>query len=446
MLFDLKTKNLLNIFWFRRDLRIEDNAGLYHALSSGLPVQTVFIFDKNILDSLPKKDARVEFIHRSLESLNTQLKNEYKSSLKVYYSTPEAAYKQILEDFDVKEVFTNRDYEPYAKKRDQEIENILSKHNVKFNSYKDHVIFEKDEVLKADGNPYTVFTPYKRKWLEKLNSRIENKTLFYFKSYPSKGIKNYNSDISFDIPSLESMGFEESGLAFPSKQVAQSVIKNYSELRNFPSKNGTSKLGVHFRFGTISIREKARKALSLNETYLSELIWRDFYSQILQHFPRVVTEAFKVKYDLIQWREDETQYKAWCEGKTGYPIVDAGMRELNATGYMHNRVRMVVASFLTKHLFLNWRLGEAYFALKLLDFDLASNNGGWQWAAGSGTDAAPYFRIFNPTSQQQKFDKDFSYIKKWVSEFGTSDYPEPIVDHKEARERCLANYKAALNG
>lgn len=440
-----KTTKLVNIFWFRRDLRRHDNAGLYHALKEGKPVIPIFIFDKNILDQLPENDARVSFIHSTLKELDADLKENFGSSLMVFHSTPSEVFKKLILSHDIGSVFTNKDYEPYAIERDTSIKDLLSDNNIAFNSFKDHVIFEKDEVLKADGTPYTVFTPYKKKWLERLYSKKQSGQLFYLKSYPSEDFSNFNKNPSGQIPTLESLGFKQSSIKIPSKTVNQKLIKNYSRDRDFPGLKGTSRLGIHFRFGTISIRQKARKALKLNDTYLSELIWRDFYSQILQHFPKVITEAFRLKYDRIEWREDPEQFKAWAEGKTGYPIVDAGMRELNATGFMHNRVRMVVASFLTKHLFLNWRLGEAYFAEKLLDFDLASNNGGWQWAAGCGTDAAPYFRIFNPISQQKKFDKDFTYIKKWVPEYGTSEYPEPIVDHKFARERCLANYKAALN-
>ena len=436
---------MINIFWFRRDLRLHDNTGLFNALKEGKDVLPIFIFDKNILDNLPKQDARVEFLYDTLLSLKSELEEKYNSSLKIFYSTPIEVFKSLTKEYDISSVYTNRDYEPYANNRDRDVKEFLEANSISFKDFKDHIIFEGHEVLKADGTPYTVFTPYKRRWLEKLHSETNGDHSVFFESQPSESFDNYFHTTSFDHPDLEEMGFERTDIVIPPSEVKQSVIKNYSRDRDFPAIKGTSRLGIHFRFGTISIRQKARKAIKLNDTYLSELIWRDFYSQILQHFPRVVTEAFKAKYDRIEWREDAVQYKAWCEGKTGYPIVDAGMRELNATGFMHNRVRMITASFLTKHLFLNWRLGEAYFAMKLLDFDLASNNGGWQWAAGCGTDAAPYFRIFNPYSQQKKFDKDFSYIKKWVPEYGTDNYPEPIVDHKFARERCLTKYREALN-
>ncbi len=434
---------MVNVFWFRRDLRLEDNAGLYHALHAGLPVQCIFIFDKNIIAELKEDDPRISFIYEQLKSLQEQLKAK-SSSIKVLYGNPQQAFKTVLKDYKVHGVYTNHDFEPYAKIRDDQVARLLRKSDIQLHTFKDHVIFEKSEVVKSDGLPYTVFTPYKRKWLEVLNSNGEGSKSKYFRSFPSIKFNNYNKT-KHRMPSLKKIGFVPTKISFPSKTVSQNIIKSYDKNRDYPALNGTSKLGIHFRFGTISIREKARKAILLNETYLSELIWRDFYAQIMYHFPHVVGSAFRAKYDKIPWRDNKKEFKAWCEGKTGYPLVDAGMRELNATGHMHNRVRMVTASFLTKHLLMDWRKGEAYFAEKLLDFDLASNNGGWQWASGSGTDAAPYFRIFNPSSQLKKFDKDLIYVKQWVPEYGTEAYPEPIVDHKEARERCLATYKAALN-
>ena len=432
------------IFWFRRDLRLEDNAGLYRALKSGNSVQCVFIFDKKILSKLPKDDARVSFIHQELTRLSNEL-NELGSNLKCYYGNPKSCWAEILNDHEVHEVFTNADYEPYAKKRDAEIEKLLGKQGIHLRKYKDHIIFESHEVTKDDGNPYTVFTPYKRKWLAKMETRMRGKDSYFLTAYPTLEYKDaFVKRKTSKLISLKEMGFEQSKLEIPSRVVKRSIIKKYTEQRNFPGIDGTSKLGIHFRFGTITIREKARHALALNETYLSELIWRDFYSQILDNFPHVVEGPFREKYKNIEWRNDEEDYNAWKEGKTGYPLVDAGMRELNQTGFMHNRVRMVVASFLTKHLLLPWGWGELYFAEKLLDFDLASNSGGWQWASGTGTDAAPYFRIFNPASQLSKFDKDYTYVKKWVPEFGTDDYVEPIVEHKFARERCLSTYKKGL--
>jgi deoxyribodipyrimidine photo-lyase len=429
----------ISIFWFRRDLRLHDNAGFYHALKSGLPVLPIFIFDPQILDKLSNKsDKRVTFIHQQLHKLKQEL-TALGSDLLVQYATPQQAWQNIIKQYDVKQVYTNHDYEPYAIKRDKEIGELLALKQIGFNSYKDQCIFEHNEVLKDDGKPYTVFTPYSKKWKAKLNT-------FYVKAYPNQ--KYFNNLVKVDkpgaMPSLASMGFEPSSFLFPSTEVAQSIIKNYDKTRDFPGIVGTSKLGIHFRFGTISIREKARKALELNQTYLNELIWRDFYMQILAHFPHVTQGAFRPEYDLIEWRNNEKEFDAFCQGKTGYPIVDAGMRELNTTGYMHNRVRMIVASFLTKHLLIDWRWGEAYFAEKLLDFDLSANNGGWQWAAGCGTDAAPYFRVFNPYLQTERFDKQLTYIKKWVPEVGTASYPKPIVDHDFARKRCLEVYKTGL--
>lgn len=450
----MSATNPINLFWFRRDLRLDDNAGLYHALRSNFPVLPLFIFDQNILIDLDnRRDGRVEFIHNAIENLKTQLQS-LGSDLLVIYGKPEALWPEILRQHAVKAVFTNRDYEPYAEQRDGAVEKLLSANNIPFHTFKDHVLFEKDEVLKDDGKPYTVFTPYSKKWRAKLESRMwkqqdnngETETLSYFlASYPNqKYFNNFWSGTTEDTPSLKVMGFEPSGMTFPPDQVAQSLIKNYDKRRDFPAVDGTSRLGIHYRFGTISIREKARKAQALNTTYLNELIWRDFYSQILAHFPHVANQSFKPAYDRIPWREAPADFQRWCEGKTGYPIVDAGMRQLNATGFMHNRVRMITASFLTKHLLIDWRQGEAYFAKKLLDYDLASNSGGWQWAAGCGTDAAPYFRIFNPSEQTKKFDPDLRYIRRWVPEYGTPTYPNPMVDHKMARERCLETYKAAL--
>lgn len=436
----------MNIFWHRRDLRIDDNAGLYYALRESDKVQPVFIFDKHILDKLEdKKDARVEFIHTQVQLLK-ELYAASGGDLQVHYGYPEKIIPQLIKKYTPEKIYTNRDYEIYAKERDAKVEEICKKKSVEFKTYKDHVIFEHNEVLKKDGLPYTVFTPYKRRWLEKLETKSTRGLSYFFKSYPNKKyLDSINQCDKEALIPLRKMGFASTQIPIPDKTVSQGLIKKYEEQRNFPAVNGTSRLGIHLRFGTISIREKARKAQGLSDTFLSELVWRDFYSQILANFPKVENSAFRDKYEKIPWRNNETEFQAWCAGKTGYPIVDAGMRELNNTGHMHNRVRMVVASFLTKHLLIDWRWGEAYFAQKLLDFDLASNNGGWQWAAGCGTDAAPYFRIFNPTSQQKKFDKDLKYIKKWVPELDTEDYPEPIVDHKEARERCLKTYKEALN-
>lgn len=428
----------ITLFWFRRDLRLEDNTALFYALQQENNVLPLFIFDKNILDKLEDKaDARVEFIHTQLMEIKSQLEKRG-SSLLLRYGKPEEIYRELLNEFDVQAVYTNRDYEPYAKERDSIIETTLKEKEISLLSFKDQVIFEPGEILNGSGEFYKVFTPFSRNWLDKYKSTkiqpLESpnwKNLFPTKSLPSI--------------SLQEMGFEETSIQIPPKVTDQEIIRHYDKTRNFPAQNGTSRLGIHLRFGTISVRKLAQVAASLNETYLNELIWREFYMMILAYSPQVVDRAFKPAYDQIPWRNNVEEYQAWCEGKTGFPIVDAGMRELNATGYMHNRVRMVVASFLTKHLLIDWRWGEAYFAKKLLDYDLSANNGGWQWAAGTGTDAQPYFRVFNPDSQTEKFDKDLKYIKKWIPELGTSKYPKPIVDHKSARVRAIETYKQALN-
>ena len=430
----------VNIFWFRRDLRIHDNAGLYHALKANFPVVPVFIFDKNILDKLEeKKDRRVEFIREALIGMQTDLAQS-NSSLEVFYGTPEQIFQNLLREYDVQTVFTNDDYEPYAIERDLLIKNLLTKKNIDFKTYKDQVIFEKDEVLKDNGKPYTVYTPYSKRWKDLLTGS-------YLNAYPvNRYAENFFKQSPGRIPSLDSMGFKETGKNFPSKNPGNEIIKHYTQTRDFPGINGTSRLGIHLRFGTVSIREIVAKAKELNTTFLNELIWREFYMSILWHFPHVGHHrAFKREYDHIKWRNNEREFERWCEGQTGYPIIDAGMRQLNATGFMHNRLRMITGSFLCKDLLIDWRWGEAYFAEKLLDYDLAANNGGWQWVAGSGCDAAPYFRIFNPELQTKKFDKDVKYIKQWVPEFQEFGYPKPIVDHAVARERCLEVYKAALS-
>jgi deoxyribodipyrimidine photo-lyase len=430
----------ISIFWFRRDLRLEDNAGLYHALKSGLPVLPVFIFDTGILNKLETKtDKRVEFIHQQIGLLKNTLQ-QLGSDLAVYHGAPEEVWETIVSAGNVANVFANHDYEPEAISRDEHIKRLLSQKKIIFQTYKDQTVFEKVEVAKDDGSPYTVFTPYAKKWKTKLSA-------FYVKAYSTeKYVQHFlKTKPLTEMPSLEELGFTPTFEVFPGKNVSRKIILGYTAQRNFPAIAGTSRLGIHFRFGTISIREKARKALALNETFLNELIWRDFYMMILSNFPHVATGAFRKEYEGIDWRNHEKEFEAWCMGKTGYPIVDAGMRELNATGFMHNRVRMITASFLTKHLLIDWRWGEAYFAQKLLDYDLSANNGGWQWAAGCGTDAAPYFRIFNPTLQMQKFDKELVYVKKWIPELFTTGYPKPIVEHDLARKRCLEVYKKGLS-
>lgn len=425
------------LFWHRRDLRSEDNAGLYKALKSGADVIPIFIFDSNILSELPENDKRVSFIYDNIKNLKS-IYQQYGTDLIVRFGDPIVLIPKIAEDFNAKFVFTNRDYEPYALERDRKIFELLDERNIHFTGAKDHVIFEKNEILKNDGKPYTVFTPYSRKWKEKMNE-------YYASSYPTSSYFSKLQKLNPEaLLSLKEMGFLHVSYAKDTKEPNVNIIDKYHLTRDLPSVHGTSRLSVHLRFGTISIRELSRIALKHNPTYLNELIWRDFYQMIIYHFPHSAINSFRKDYDSIRWENSEDHFIAWCEGKTGYPLVDAGMRELNETGFMHNRVRMVTASFLSKHLLLDWRLGEAYFAEKLMDFDLASNVGGWQWAAGSGCDAAPYFRVFNPTSQQEKFDPKFDYIKKWVPEYGTSSYPEPIVEHKMARERAIERYRSTL--
>ncbi len=429
----------VNIMWFRRDLRLDDNAACYHALKAKLPVIPVFIFDRAILDALDdKQDKRVQFIHNALTDMQEKL-TVIQSSMDVRYGFAAEVWQQLLQDYDVQEVYANHDDDPYALKRDRTVSKLLAAKGINFLTFKDHVIFERDEVLKDDGKPYTVFTPYSRKWKAQL-------TDFHVKSYPvDRFLQNMHRQKPKALPSLASMGFAEIDIDFPPRVMKADLIKHYKERRDIPAIQGTSRLGVHLRFGTLSIRKLAFFTRPLSEGFLNELIWRDFYHMILHHFPHVGEgKAFKPAYDAIQWRNNENEFDAWCSGKTGYPIVDAGMRELNATGFMHNRVRMIAASFLIKHLLIDWRWGEAYFAQKLLDYDLAANNGGWQWAASSGCDAAPYFRVFNPTLQTEKFDPKLLYIKQWVPEYDTDGYPAPIVHHKFARERVLKVYKDAL--
>ena len=434
-------KDAVNVFWFRRDLRLNDNAGLYHALKQGRPVVPIFIFDTNILDDLEEKaDRRVEFIHKALEDMQEDLVKRA-SSLEVYHGTPQEAFKKLLSRHSIDAVYTNHDYEPYVIKRDADIAKLLKEQGIAFYSYKDQVIFEKDEVVKDNGEPYTVYTPYSKKWKATLNG-------FYAKSYPAKKyFSHFYKQSAHSIPSLRSIGFnaKEKPFPFPPVKLNEDIVRSYDEQRDIPSVKGTTHMGLHLRFGTVSIRQLLQKAQGLNEVFLNELIWRDFFQAILWHFPKVGEgKAFKEEYDLIKWRYAEKEFERWCQGMTGYPLVDAGMRELNATGFMHNRVRMVVASFLAKHLLIDWRWGEAYFAEKLLDYDLAANNGNWQWAAGCGCDAAPYFRIFNPSLQAKRFDPKLKYILKWVPELNTMDYPAPMIVHEVARKRCLQVYGAAL--
>jgi deoxyribodipyrimidine photo-lyase len=425
-------------FWFRRDLRLDDNAGLFHALTEGQAVVPVFIFDRHILDPLPSHDARVEFLLHRLQALQAQL-TQLGSTLVVRYGYPEQLWPELLGEFDLQAVYTNQDYEPYARKRDGELEHLLREQGVVFRRFRDQVIFEKDEVLTNGGKPYSVFSPYARKWRAQLDADRR-------RSYDTEAhFDGFFSHAALELPSLAQMGFAPTEIAIPTSEPNQEIIRHYEERRNFPAIEGTTRLGIHLRHGTISIRKLLRLAQSLSDTYVSELIWREFYMQILWNFPHVAEKPFRPEYEAIPWRDDEEAFEKWKAGQTGYPIVDAAMREIAATGYMHNRSRMIAASFLTKHLLINWQWGEAYFAEKLLDFELSSNNGGWQWAAGCGTDAAPYFRVFNPESQMKKFDPELKYVRRWVPEYGTPAYPRPIVEHKMARQRCLDTYKQALD-
>ena len=426
-----------SVFWFRRDLRLEDNMGLNAALSSGLKVIPIFIFDADIINKLQKNDLRIKMIHAALVKLNGAMLGN-RCNVGMYLGNPKAVFESLLKKYKIKRVFTNLDYEPYATKRDSLVKSFLEKKNVTFSSFKDQVIFEKDEVVKDDGNPYRVYTPYSRKWIEKLNSN---------------GIETCNSEIKLNslakiaLPylSLKEIGFDEKPFDIPLFNINSKRIEKYEETRNFPHLNSTSRIGAHLRFGFISIRKLVEKALkNSNKTYLKELIWREFFMQILWHFPYTQEKSFKPKYDNIRWLNSNDEFKKWCEGNTGYPLVDAGMRELNHTGFMHNRVRMLVGSFLCKHLLIDWRWGERYFAKKLLDYEMSSNVGNWQWVAGCGVDASPYFRIFNPKEQIKKFDNDFRYIKKWVPDFQSSFYPKEIIDHKFARNRCLETFKSAV--
>ncbi len=428
----------VSIFWFRRDLRLNDNAGLYEALKSNSPIIPVFIFDKIILDRLEnKKDRRVDFIYKNLVELNSQLK-EFGSSFLVIHDTPALAFKELIASYNIQCVYTNHDYESYAINRDDQIKTLLEQHQIEFRTFKDQCIFEKNEIVKDDGKPYTVFTPYSRKWKNKLLAD-------HYKPFSNKVHFHSFYKSQFELPTLKELGFHATDVTISRPKVTAQLLKNYKDKRDIPSLAGTSRLSMHLRFGIVSIRTLVTYAIQNSETWLNELIWREFYMMILWHFPHVESRPFKKEYERIPWRNNEKEFELWCKGETGFPIVDAGMRELNATGFMHNRVRMITASFLVKDLLIDWRWGEAYFAEKLNDFDLSANNGGWQWAAGSGCDAAPYFRIFNPTSQQERFDPEFKYIKKWIPELGTKHYPSPIVEHSTARIRTLQVYKNALN-
>ena len=440
------------IHWMRRDMRLHDNRTLLAALDSGLPVLVAFLFDQEILDRLDNaQDRRVTFIHREALKLKAELQ-EAGGDLLMDHGNPTTVWanwiKQLSENgLNVREVHVGRDYEPYAQERDRKLSNWFDQQGIAFKGTKDSVVFEKNEVTKDDGKPYTVFTPYSKKWRKALQPSDYARCKFRREAVAAVDWLESDEMVQQQVPTLEEMGFEnvwKEGALVPPTIVEDQLLKSYGDQRDFPSVAGTSRLSVHLRFGTVSIREALRQGLATSEKWTTELIWRDFYQTIVYHFPHSATDSFRPAYDAIPWLNNEEQFEAWCQGKTGYPLVDAGMRELAQTGFMHNRVRMVVASFLCKHLLIDWRWGERFFARHLLDFDLASNAGGWQWAAGSGCDAAPYFRVFNPTSQLQKFDKDLIYVRKWVPEYGTSLYPEPIVDHAMARVRAIETYRSVL--
>ncbi|MFO7868272.1 MAG: deoxyribodipyrimidine photo-lyase [Bacteroidales bacterium] len=425
----------ITLFWFRRDLRLSDNVGLFHALSSKKNVLPLFIFDTNILSKLPQpKDRRVDVLHQIIQLMHHKLK-EYNSSIIVKHGTPEDVFAKLFKEYNVESVYTNKDYEPYAKERDTLVEQLCKENNIDFKSYTDHVIFESDSIRTQNDTPYTVYSPYARTWMkefEKINIQSFN---------IEKLQHNFKHIDTLPYPTLSELGFTTSDINYTPYTLPKKIINTYHKNRDFPSIEGTSTIGFHLRFGTISIREAVQYAYKHSLVWLGELIWREFYMSILDSFPKVTHSCFKEKYNFLNWRNNEKEFELWCKGETGYPIVDAGMRQLNKTGWMHNRVRMITASFLCKHLCIDWRWGEAYFAEKLLDYELASNNGNWQWAASTGCDAVPYFRIFNPVIQQKKFDTEFIYISTWVPEYNTPYYPAPVVEHTFARERALQMYK-----
>lgn len=426
------------IFWFRRDLRIEDNAGLYHALNQSETVIPLFIFDRQILDSLDnREDKRVSLIYLMLQKINAELGNSG-SSVLIKYGQVVEVFEDLLSKYQIDAVFCNRDYEPETVRRDKQVEHLLHQRGVTFETFRDQVIFESDDILKDDGMPYTVYTPYSKKWKLKLQSKD-------YAGLPSEKLISKCFQERFEMPDLSETGFKLSLKSFPDPVIKSAIIRHYDQTRNFPANSqGTSSLSIHLRFGTISIRKIVAIAIQENEIWLNELIWREFFKSILMHFPDVTKQAFRKQYDAIEWNNNEEDFERWRNGTTGFALVDAGMRELQNTGLMHNRVRMLTASFLTKHLLIDWRWGEAWFAAKLLDYDLSANNGNWQWAAGCGCDAAPYFRVFNPDEQTRKFDPELVYIRKWIPEYGTPGYPEKIIDHSFARQRAITKYREAL--
>jgi deoxyribodipyrimidine photo-lyase len=429
----------IHIFWFRRDLRLNDNHGLFVALNSGLKVLPLFIFDTGILSKLKHPDdSRVSFIYDNLKQIDHQLR-EYGSSLLVRHGKPIDVFSKLIEEFRIRGVFVNTDFEPYGLERDALIHQLFKSKGLEFTSYTDHVVFEPTEILKADGSPYTMYTPFSVRWKERLRAKS-------IPTYASESLMHNFQPLNERFPTLDQIGFAQTTIPAPVLNIDRQTLIQYQELRNLPFPGSTTYSGVYLRFGTISIRQLVAEALKYSETFLNELIWREFFMQILVHFPHVVNNNFNPRYKRMVWRNDPHDYELWCSGMTGFPMVDAGMRQLNQTGFMHNRVRMITAGFLTKHLLIDWRWGEAYFAEKLLDYELASNNGNWQWAAGTGCDAAPYFRVFNPMEQARKFDPEQLYVRKWIPEIDSPSYPAPMVDHKSARERAIKTYKEALSG
>ena len=429
----------INIFWFRRDLRLYDNHGLSKATHDNLKVIPIFIFDTTITSLLASNDRRINFIYDNLLDIDIELNKKYKSNLNVFQGKPYDIFKNLIENYSIKNVYTNNDYEPYAINRDESIKELLSNNGINFKSYKDQVIFEKNEIVKDDGTPYVVYTPYMKKWKTKL---YEDITLLDEK----KILNNFYKEAISNLLKLSDYGFVENESKIEAFKLNKEIVINYAERRNFPYLNSTSKIGPYLRFGSVSIRKIVSGLMRgfKEDTFLKELIWREFFMQILYHFPHTAKDSFKSKYDKIVWLNDKKAFELWKNGNTGYPLIDAGMNELNLTGFMHNRVRMITASFLCKHLLIDWRWGEKYFAEKLNDYEMASNVGNWQWASGSGVDAAPYFRIFNPHTQILKFDNKREYINKWV-DVNSSDYPNEIIEHKFARDRCLNTYKKYLD-
>jgi|SRR6476661_159510 len=434
------------LFWHRRDLRIHDNAGLAAALDSGLPVLPLFIYDSDILTQLPDKaDARLTFIYDQVERLATETETAGGTFL-ARYGRPAEVLAQLADELDIAAVHTNEDYEPYARQRDGEVGEMLAQRGIAFYLYKDQVVFAKDDIMTKSGTVPKVFGAYHKAYLERLTDEL----LLPYGSqdaFRAENLHRLTKAQAGTRPTLEELGFERREQYSPTVELpAEDVVRNYHRTRDTPAlTNGTTRLSVQLRFGTVSVRQAMRQARALNPKLLAEIIWRDFFMMLLWHFPGTATEAYDPKMRAIPYRNNEDEFRAWCEGHTGYPLVDAGMRELNATGYLPNRVRMTVAGFLVKHLFIDWRWGERYFADKLLDYELAINVGNWQWMAGTGAVAAPWFRVYSPQNQLEQVDPELKYVKSWVPELGTAGYPAPIVEHKFARDRAVEAIRAARN-